>query len=93
MDVLARDPMAAALTEARDALHLLCLERGSTDGYGYLFGKINAALATDRGAVSILRDLLDPDPCWYDHHGYCQAHSLHERPCPHERARDLLWGR
>ena len=31
----------------------------------------------------------DPDPCEYDHHGYCQAHSLDERPCPHERAAEL----
>lgn len=30
----------------------------------------------------------DPDPCQYDHHGYCQAHSLHERPCPHQ---EMQW--
>jgi hypothetical protein len=41
-----------ALIAARDALHRLCLERGSTDGYGVAFERINAALAaTPRGAV------------------------------------------
>lgn len=23
---------------------------------------------------SLVRDFLDPDPCWFDHHGGCQAH-------------------
>lgn len=40
-----------------------------------------------------LRDLvaalIDPDPCRYDHHGYCQTHSLHEAPCPHDLAKKL----
>jgi len=40
-----------------------------------------------RGLVA---DFVDPDPCEYDHNGYCQAHSLHGRPCPHERAKALL---
>lgn len=26
------------------------------------------------------------DPCDYDHHDSCQAHSLHQRPCPYEQA-------
>lgn len=38
----------------------------------------------------LLKDLTDPDPCWYDHNDLCQAHHLHKRPCPHERAKDLL---
>jgi hypothetical protein len=42
---------------------------------------------TLRGLVA---DFVDPDPCDYDHNGYCQAHSLHGRPCPHERAKTLL---
>lgn len=36
--------------------------------------------------------LRDPDPCEYDHHGYCQAHSLDLKPCPHELAKELLKG-
>jgi hypothetical protein len=39
---------------------------------------------------NLLRELIDPDPCQYDHHDYCQSHSLHERPCPHQRAKELL---
>ena len=26
----------------------------------------------------------DGEVCCYDHHGYCQSHFLHERPCPME---------
>jgi hypothetical protein len=42
-------------------------------------------------AEAILRDLVDPDDCWFDHHGYCQAHGwLEEGVCPHKRAKDWL---
>jgi len=41
-------------------------------------------------ALDILRLMTDPDPCDYDHHDLCQAHSLHDRPCPHERAKALF---
>ena len=34
--------------------------------------------------------LVDESPCWYDHHGYCQAHSLHEKPCPHDVVQQLI---
>lgn len=40
--------------------------------------------------VQLLQELVDPDDCWYDHHGYCQAHNLHEAPCPHEQAKQIL---
>lgn len=51
-----------------------------------------------RAEVELLRglvkDLADPDPCWHDHHGGCQAHGYlslgpGER-CPHAAARELL---
>jgi len=40
----------------------------------------------------LVRDFLDPDPCWFDHHGYCQAHGWMDTDpaCPHARARALL---
>lgn len=43
-------------------------------------------------AVAIIRDLVDPDACWYDHHGYCQAHGWTDTEpiCPHARAKDFL---
>lgn len=40
----------------------------------------------------LLAQLVDEDPCRLDHHGYCQAHSLHSPPCPHQVAKELLGG-
>lgn len=47
-----------------------------------------AALAETR---AIIVDLTDPDPCWYDHHGHCQAHgwTATDPACPHARAKAL----
>lgn len=41
---------------------------------------------------ALVRDFLDPDLCWFDHHGYCQVHGwLKTDPaCPHGRARTML---
>jgi len=43
---------------------------------------------------AVLRDLTDPDPCWFDHNGGCQAHGyLWLEPgerCPHAEAKELL---
>jgi hypothetical protein len=36
--------LRAALIEAREAIHNLCLERGSTEGYRFTFQTINGAL-------------------------------------------------
>jgi hypothetical protein len=41
-------------------------------------------------ALDILRLMTDPDPCDYDYHDLCQTHNLHDRPCPHERAKVLF---
>lgn len=42
--------------------------------------------------LDLIDDLRDPDPCWYDHHGYCQAHGWTdtEPECPHARAQRIL---
>lgn len=40
--------------------------------------------------LSLIEDLADDGPCHYDHHGYCQGHSLDPKPCPHERAKRVL---
>ncbi|NUV54594.1 hypothetical protein G6W51_17080 [Streptomyces coelicolor] len=44
--------------------------------------------------LELVRDFLDPDPCSFDHHGYCQAHAAgfggEPMSCPHGRARKLL---
>ena len=42
-------------------------------------------------AISLLREMVDPDDCQYDHHGYCQTHGwTADTPCPHSRAKILL---
>jgi hypothetical protein len=41
-------------------------------------------------AVDIMRCLVDLEPCRYDHHDNCQAHSLGVRPCEHEQAKAFL---
>lgn len=43
--------------------------------------------------LNLLDELTDADDCQYDHHGNCQAHSLHSKPCPHERAKKILRNR
>lgn len=32
---------------------------------------------------------LDPDPCWFDHHGNCQAHAL-GNPCEQKLLREAI---
>lgn len=54
----------------------------------------------DTERISVPRDLLDsmidPDPCWFDHHGGCQAHGyLSLEPgevCPQADLKSLLSG-
>lgn len=54
-------------------------------------------MATDgdyQVALRLIRDLIDPDGCWFDHHGGCQAHGyLSLEPgekCPQQEAKELL---
>ena len=44
-------------------------------------------------AEHLLKEWLEvhDDPCYYDHHGYCQAHFLEEKgECIVERTRNFL---
>lgn len=62
------------------------------------YEKVCAALTVQRAraeaALGLLADLTDPDDCWFDHHGGCQAHGfLSLEPgeqCPHAQAKALL---
>lgn len=74
--------MYAALAEQEPGRHHAALRKG-------LAAVLAIVEASYRG---LLEDLADPDPCWYDHHGYCQAHGwLQTDPkCPHLRAKELL---
>ncbi len=53
-------------------------------------GEMDALRAEVEVLRSLVVELTDAGECWYDHHGYCQAHSLQEKPCPHSRAKELL---
>lgn len=48
----------------------------------------------DARTYGIIRDLVDDDACWFDHHGGCQAHGyLSLQPgeiCPVEDGRRWL---
>lgn len=61
-----------------------------------LFDEIEQLKTECDEARNLVLDLYDKDPCWYDRHGYCQAHlSLdYEHPCPHGIAQEKLidWG-
>nr|WSZ21196.1 hypothetical protein OH837_48995 [Streptomyces canus] len=40
----------------------------------------------------LVKQLADPDACWFDHHGHCQAHGwpYTEPSCPDGRAQALF---
>jgi len=38
----------------------------------------------------LLSIVVDKDSCRYDHHGLCQSHCLHPKPCPHEKIKSIL---
>lgn len=41
--------------------------------------------------IDLIRRLTDPDPCYHDHHGTCQAHGQgSDDTCAHAQARQLL---
>ncbi len=43
-------------------------------------------------AYDILSTIINScdEKCRYDHHGYCQTHWLHDKPCPIEQAKELF---
>lgn len=40
----------------------------------------------------LVKQLADPDPCWFDHHGHCQAHGwpYTDPTCPDGRANKMF---
>ncbi len=42
--------------------------------------------------TQLLTDLIQEDPCDFDHHGYCQAHIWFrtDPSCPQSRAKEIL---
>lgn len=45
-------------------------------------------------ALTLIESLADPDDCWFDHHGGCQAHGYLDlkqgEVCPVQHAKDFL---
>lgn len=94
------------LTELREAVAVLVELRGpQAEGRSAVYDKAQQA-SLDAKAIggvlnrlaetsALLAELTDPDPCRFDHHGYCQAHGYFETEpkCPHARAKDLLLSR
>lgn len=54
----------------------------------------NARLLNARVAEleELVKQLADPDPCWFDHHGHCQVHGwpYTEPSCPDGRANKMF---
>jgi len=73
----------------------LCLFNDLTvsETTGRVWAVITAAMAEKDAEIARLREalegLIDDDPCWYDHHGYCQAHYV-TSPCEMAIARQAL---
>ena len=82
--------------------HVLADHSGnkSTEEYEAEFDRWLAtveAAAEQRGAAPLLKlleELVDPDDCWFDHHGGCQAHGFISlepgETCPHQDAKELI---
>lgn len=100
----AQDVLSWLLTDHADTLHALAIQLARGDAgmtavvsnAGRAWGAACEALATPgrKELLALIGDLADEDPCWYDHHGGCQAHgylSLEEgERCPHAVAKELL---
>ncbi len=101
----ARDVLSWLLTEHATTLHGLAFRLAQGDAAmtavvsnaSRAWAAACEALAATPGReklLALISDLADEDPCWYDHHGGCQAHgylSLQEgERCPHAVAKELL---
>lgn len=85
--------------DAREALsaRMLTLERERNHA-DFKAIRAEAEVAELRATVAardaLIRDLTDPDPCWFDHHGGCQAHgyiSLQPgQTCPQHDAQQIV---
>ncbi len=58
----------------------------------HIDARVAQAAAGKTDLLDLVRDFVDPDPCSFDHHGYCQAHGWTGTTprCPHARAKEML---
>lgn len=75
-------------SDARDVLHMLAMDVEP------LLSRLAAVERERDEARGLLSKLVDPDQCWFDHNGDCQAHGWTIRTpgglCGHEQAKRLL---
>lgn len=102
LDERAGQPVGEALREAAGEVERLEKEAANLNATIVLIGSslnfvgdhAETAKAKLHRVVELLRDLIDPDDCWFDHNGGCQAHGyLRLEPgelCPHADAKELL---
>lgn len=60
-----------------------------------VIARIEALEAETAELRALIEDfVVDPGDCYFDHHGYCQAHNWFETDpaCPHARAKALRAG-
>ena len=75
-----------------DQLERACTEWAETSQANYQrANKAEAEVVRLRKALEGLVTDEEDDPCWHDHHGYCQAHFLND-PCEMAEARQALKG-
>ena len=75
----------------RDANNLREGERAADAEIERLRARV-AELEAERDRLrELVGELVDDDDCWFDHHGYCQAHGWcdTEPACPHARGKAL----
>lgn len=75
--------------EVADADGMSALYAQSEEDPSDLAALIAAAPTLLRDLVAVVKAVIPISealerPCWYDHHDYCQAHWLDEKPCPVE---------
>ncbi len=102
----ARAEAEAVMSEARERVGITVQEQaryieGRVAGASWARDHLAAQEPTDAAIpenfANLIRDLIDPDDCWFDHHGGCQAHGYldltPEQECPHSEAKRLLAAR
>ena len=88
----AKDMPQSAITTSAAELEEQLRQHFSTHTPEQFLAQLKQARQEKHEALELIRDFLDPDPCYYDHHGYCQAHGWCDTDpaCPHARARKML---
>jgi hypothetical protein len=85
-----RDPRLSLIEQARNTARAY--------PPGTYVGQLAQAVVDQHAEIDALKrllsELVDPDPCWFDHNGGCQAHGFISlqpgKTCPHADVKALL---